>query len=335
MRRGYRLIPLFILLCLAGRLGAKEGIHLRGAVTGPFLDEQVTSVTFQPDVKVYIDALSVDKFDPAKPTRLILYALPNGNTISQTWGKKMRPGLDWHYGIQHIGAQTRRLREIVADENIVVALLEAKGRSWPTWRGKHPDKEKLLTALVQFVRAHIPVEDVTIEISGHSGGGSLLFGYLNSVDNIPDGVRRLSFLDSNYSYSDEAGHGDKILKWLNARPDHILSIICYDDRNVKFNGKLIVGPNEGTWRKTLKMLERFQRDVKLEKVNEGAIIHYRGLNGRIDIIMYTNPENKILHTSLIGDMNGFIYAMTLGTKYEGKAGHFGAPVDYEKWIQPE
>jgi len=335
MRREHRLIPLFILLCLAGHLEAKEGIHLRGAVAGPFLDEQVTSVTFQPDVRVYIDAPSVDRFDPAKPTRLILYALPNGNTISQTWGKKMRQGLDRHYGIQHIGAQTRRLREVVSDENIVVALLETKGKSWPTWRGKHPDKEKLLNVLVQFVRSHISVEDVTIEISGHSGGGSLLFGYLNSVDNIPDGVRRLSFLDANYSYSDEAGHGDKILKWLNARPDHVLSIICYDDRNVKYNGKLIVGPNEGTWRKTLKMVERFQRDVKLEKVSEGAIIHYRGLNGRIDIIMHTNPENKILHTSLIGDMNGFIYAMTVGTKYEAGAGRFGAPVAYEKWIQPE
>ena len=335
MRREHRLIPLFILVCLAGRLEAKEGIRLRGAMTGPFLDEQVTSVTFQPDVKVYIDAPSVDRFDPAKPMRLIIYALPNGNTISQTWGRKMRPGLDWHYGIQHIGAQTRRLREVVSDENIVVALLEAKGRSWPAWRGKHPDSEKLLTALIQFVRGHIPVEDVTVEISGHSGGGSLLFGYLNSVDNIPDGVRRLSFLDSNYSYSDEAGHGDKILKWLNARPDHILSIICYDDRNVKYNGKPVVGPNEGTWRKTLKMVERFQRDVKLEKVGEGAITHYRGLNGRIDIIMHTNPENKILHTSLIGDMNGFIYAMMVGTKYEAGAGRFGAPIAYEKWIQPE
>jgi hypothetical protein len=45
-----------------------------------------------------------------KSSILILYALPNGNTTAQTMGKKIQPGDDWHFDIQHIKAQTEFLR---------------------------------------------------------------------------------------------------------------------------------------------------------------------------------------------------------------------------------
>ena len=57
------------------------------------------------------------------------------------------------------------------------------------------------------------------------------------------------------------------------------------------------------------------------------------MNGRIEVIMHTNPESKILHTVLVGDMNGFIHAITVGAKYENKAAIFNGPIAYEKWIQ--
>jgi hypothetical protein len=48
--------------------------------------------------------------DPEKRVDLILYALPNGNSTAQTIGRKLTEGVDWHYDIQHIAAQTRALR---------------------------------------------------------------------------------------------------------------------------------------------------------------------------------------------------------------------------------
>jgi len=55
---------------------------------------------------------------------LILYALPNGNTIEQTKGRRVAEGLDWHFGIQHIAAQTRYLRRYMESllQNSVTAL---------------------------------------------------------------------------------------------------------------------------------------------------------------------------------------------------------------------
>ena len=64
-----------------------------------------------------------------------------------------------------------------------------------------------------------PLREVETVLSGHSGGGSLIFGYINAVDQIPDDVVRIAFLDSNYAYDRALGHKDKLVKWL-AAPDH-------------------------------------------------------------------------------------------------------------------
>src|SRR5262245_31651417 len=85
------------------------------------------------DTGVRIVTNTPGNLDPAKPTLLIIYALPNGNSIEQTLGCKMTEGLDWHYDIQHIAAQTRRLREIDATRNIILVCVEANtsvGKSW-------------------------------------------------------------------------------------------------------------------------------------------------------------------------------------------------------------
>lgn len=312
-----------------------QGGRLPGFDVSSHYDEQYTSVTTQGDVKILINAPSAKEFAPAKPTRLILYALPNGNTLSQTFGKKLKPGVDWHYGIQHIGAQTRRMREVVSGENIVVACLEAGGRSWPSWRKKYPDSAKRIEDTIEFIRRQIPGADVSLELSAHSGGGSFIFGFINNHEQIPDFIKRISLLDANYGYSDEDRHGDKLIEWVRRNPSHFLSILCYDDRNIKLNGKLIVGPTGGTWRKTLQMIERIQKDIPLEKTEANNLVRYRDKNRQIDIIMHTNPENKILHTVLVGDYNGFIHASTVGTRYEDKAATFAGPVAYEKWVQSE
>ena len=62
---------------------------------------------------------------------LIFYALPNGNTIEQTIGKAIKPGDDWHFDIQHIGAQLAFLAGEDHDRQLVVAYLENNLKSWP------------------------------------------------------------------------------------------------------------------------------------------------------------------------------------------------------------
>jgi hypothetical protein len=60
-----------------------------------------------------------------------------------------------------------------------------------------------------------------------------------------------------------------------------------------------------------------------------------GLDGRIHFYVHPNPENKILHTALVGEMNGLAHTATLGTPHEEKWAKFGGPRAFTKWVQPE
>jgi hypothetical protein len=307
---------------------------LPGFARSPHFDEQTKTYTFEPGVTVHINAPSAETFDAGRPTRLVLYALPNGNTIAQTVGKQRKPDVDWHFFIQHIGAQTRRLREVMSDENLVVAYLEADGRSWPLWRRKHADSGELIAKLIDSVRAPFERDTTTVSLTAHSGGGSLIFGYINHVEEIPDWIARIVFLDANYGYDDEQHHGDKLIAWLNRSPRHYLGVVAYDDRRIRVNGKLVVGPTGGTYRKTLRVLERLRSDLSLSEDEQTPCKRYRALEGRIDIVLIENPDDKILHTVLV-EKNGFIHALTFATPHEGKAGRLWEPATYERWIQPD
>lgn len=82
-------------------------------------------VRFEKLEKVELDSgiiLTFDEpklLDPGKPTKLIIYALPNGNTTAQTFGKKLKAGDDWHFDIQHIGAQTTFIRNHDTQTNYI------------------------------------------------------------------------------------------------------------------------------------------------------------------------------------------------------------------------
>ncbi len=306
---------------------------LAGFDLSQHFDEQIRTYTFEPDVTVHINAPSPKRFDPDKPTRLILYALPNGNTIAQTIGRQRGEGVDWHFYIQHIGAQTRQLREVITDENLVVAYLEAGGRSWPHWRKKHENSGALIAKLIDSVKAQFSGK-VTVDLAGHSGGGSLIFGYVQHVGDIPDWIGRIVALDANYAYSDERQHGDKLISWLRRSTDHYLCVVAYDDRRIRINGKLVVSPTGGTYRATQRMLDRFRRDLSLDESKTAAFTRYRALDGRVDFILVDNPDDKILHTVLV-EKNGYIHGLTSATPFEGRAGTFWGPVTYTKWIQPD
>src|SRR5881392_1277458 len=73
-----------------------QPLSLEGFSTGSYGDEQLREAKLQPDARVLIDAPAPAQLDMRRPTRLIIYALPNGNTIEQTFGARKAAGLDWH-----------------------------------------------------------------------------------------------------------------------------------------------------------------------------------------------------------------------------------------------
>lgn len=309
-----------------------EATAIPGFVSDPPFNEQVLEYPFEPGVRITINAPPEDTFDVQKPTEFILYALPNGNTTEWTIGMRRREGMDWHFDIQHIGAQTRMLREASPDKNIVVAYLEAEKKSWPLWRKDHPEYAKIIPPLVMSIKNKVPHIEQHVTLTGHSGGGSFTIGYLNAFKSIPDEVDRIAFLDSNYGYSDDEQHGDKLVEWLKKSPGNRLIVLAYDDRNIMLDNKRVVGPEGGTYRATSRMIARLQNDIKLEQRTDGDLTIFEGPEKQILFAVHTNPENKILHTTMVGEMNGFIHAMTWGTSLEGKVAPYAPPRAYEKYI---
>ena len=292
--------------------------------------EQVRVLHIEPGVTATVVAPPSRQFDAARPTLLVVYALPNGNTTAQTIGRAAA-GLDWHYDIQHIGAQTRLLRQAFADRNLVVAYLENSLHSWPAWRQKHP-KESLLAILAQ-VKETLPGKP-SLCLTGHSGGGSFLFGCLNEMDSIPREVERIAFLDSNYSFEDS--HGTKLAAWLKGDPSRRLEVIAYDDRNITLNGKLVLSATGGTYRATYRMVESLRKGMTIEEGQQGAFIRFVGPQmerPQVEMLVHRNPQNKILHTALIGEMNGYIHALTTGTAWEHKLASLDGPRAYVAWVE--
>jgi hypothetical protein len=290
--------------------------------------------TIEDMVRVHVNAPLDDEGTPAKATRLIVFALPNGNSLEQTLGCQMKPGLDWHYDIQHIAAQVRMLRMLFPDERIVLVCAEAPGLSWPSFRKNVKDANSKIGELIKKWRDQFGTEKTKIAIAGHSGGGSFMFGAVESEDAIPAYIDRIAFLDSNYSF-DAALHAKKIEGWLKANDNHRLIVVCYDDREITLNGKKVVSDIGGTYRATGRMHDAFSKVFDLTDSEHSPFLETTGMEGRIHFFKHLNPENKILHTVLVGEMNGLLQVATLGTPQEGKWGTFGGPRAYSKFVQAE
>lgn len=293
-------------------------------------NEQVRWSRLPSGVRVFVNAPLDWK---SSRRQLVIYATPNGNTIEQTLGSAASKELDWRFDIQHVAAQTRRLREVASDQDIVLAVVQAPQLSWPTFRREQSASGTIIRELVESLAKDLRADRVVL--SSHSGGGSFVFGYLNSVESLPGNLDRIVFLDANYSYSDDDKHGEKLLAWLKEDMAQRLVVIAYDDREITLNGKKVVGPDGGTFRASQRMLTRFRRDVELTERDHGSFHQTSGLDGRMQFFVHPNPENKILHTALVGEMNGFLHGLTLGTDLADKWGSFGGPRAYSRWIQPQ
>ena len=291
---------------------------LPGFSVSPYSNEQIKTFIYNPEVRIHINAPSIDAFDPSKPTALSFFALPNGNTIEMTVGKQLKSGDDWHYDIQHIGAQTRFIRSKMKDTNFVTIYLEANASSiplsWPTWRSKYANNAALVKGIVDSVKSIFAACNPYIVLSSHSGGGGFEFSYFNSVTTIPGDVKRISFLDATYNYDDT--YGVKIKDWLLASADHHLSVLAYNDSIALLNGLPIVSATGGTWYRTRQMVSYLSNFMTFTNTENSTFITHTALNGRVKIILKQNPAQAILHTVQV-ELNGYIQTMLSGTPLEG------------------
>lgn len=290
-------------------------------------DEQVRWTRLSAGVRVFIDAPV--RLQRVK-RRLVIFATPNGNTLEQSLGCAAAKDLDWRFDIQHVAAQVRRLREVTPDEDILLAVVQAPQLSWPAFRQQRPEAGEIVRDLVANLTREFAADRV--DLACHSGGGSFVHGWIEAVDAIPDTIERIAFLDANYSYSDEK-HADKLLAWLKGSPSRRLVFIAYDDREITFNGKKVVGPDGGTFRATDRLLAHVRKDFPLTESELGPFRRTTALDGQVQVFVHPNSENKILHTALVGEMNGLLQSLTVAGPRENAWGRFGGPRTYSAWVQ--
>jgi len=275
--------------------------------------DSIYSFEMSTDVRITIDQSG--EFSKNKKTIIILYALPNGNTTEQTMGKKMQVGDDWHFDIQHIRAQTKFIRQQLTSENIVVAYLENNLKSWPAWKQKHSDHLLTIPFIVDTLYHLINAKQKVIYLNGHSGGGSFIFGFIASVNNIPGYIKRISFLDSDYGY--DSSYYPKLKRWLSNVKNSHLAVFAYNDSIALYNGKPLVSATGGTWFKSHLMMNHLSNDFKFQKIQGDSITMYHTNDKKIGFFFKVNTDRGIYHTQQV-ELNGFIHSVFFGTKNESK-----------------
>ena len=321
---------IIITLGLAAITAAGAAQSLPGFRAAGLFDEQ-QAVIENPvaGTRVLINA-PLTGFGDGDRVLLVLYALPNGNTIEQTFGKRLQEGDDWHYDIQHIGAQTRFLREVIQDRTVVVAYLENNRKSWPAWSASTSDPAEQVKKTVDCITAMFAHWMPELVLNGHSGGGRFIFNYLDAHEWIPGDVVRIAFLDSNYGWENER-YGPKIVSWLLSGQERFLCTLAYNDSVVIYNGKPLVSPEGGTWYRSGKMRDYLSESFRLKRREQDSLIWYSSRDRRIEIIFRPNPEGKIYHTRQV-EYNGFIHSILSGTRHEQRGYRYFGERAYSGFI---
>jgi hypothetical protein len=306
--------------------------------------ERVATLNLGDGVTVHLSLPLQLEPGPGQAAEVIIFTLPNGNTIEQTLGKKRPepdasltatpPGgpttpYDWHFDIQHIAAQTRFLRATLPRRWLAVACLGNDLKSWPAWRKKFGDAATL--AVLKKVQDLIPQRPMEVTLSSHSGGGSFIFGCLNASTQIPTDWVRIAFLDSNYAYDRALGHNEKLIHWLEAGPNRSLCVLAYNDAVALLDGKSFVSASGGTWGRSLAMQEDLAAHFPFEITTDAEFRRFSALSGRIQFILKENPERKIYHTVQV-ERNGFIHGFLSGTTNQNRGYTYFGQRAYSNYI---
>src|SRR5688572_19808339 len=266
------------------------------------------------DVRITIDAPMTGKRSK-KPSILILYALPNGNTTGHTMGKKTQPDEDWHFNIQHIRAQTKFIRQSLPGRRIFVVYLENTYKSWPLWKRNHQDFPQRIQHIVDTIRSIVDDGKNIVYLNGHSGGGSFIFGFLDGHASIPDHIQRISFLDSNYGY--DTVYCKKLVTWLQSSKTNALNVFAYNDSVALYNGKPVVSEKGGTWYRSGLMMRHIGQYFPFTMIRNDSVIAYKNATNQVYFFFKTNPGRKIFHTTQV-EYNGFIHSIFCGTALDSR-----------------
>jgi hypothetical protein len=303
-------------------------VTLLSCLTATAQEVLVDSTWINDEIKVTIDRPA--QIRKKGKTIVIFYALPNGNTTAQTMGKVMEAGDDWHFDIQHIKAQTAFIRNQNTTSTYIVVYLENKFKSWPTWKQQHPNNAALARKLIDSIAASVNARSTEIYLNGHSGGGSLLFAYLSAPGRIPQGVKRLSFIDSDYGY--DSSYYLKINDWLRDVKSSVLTVMAYNDSIAVYNGKLLVSARGGTWYRSHLLLSDLETDHKFEKLETDSLIIYKSSDRRMQFYFKKNTDRGIYHTQQV-ELNGFIHSVFCATKFESKGYDYYGKRAYSSFIR--
>lgn len=281
-----------------------------------------------PDVSIRVDAPQM--LDPAKPTEIIFYALPNGCNLDHAEGRWCGPNDDERFGSQHIAAQTKFIRENNPETNYISVCLMENHHSWTTWRRRHADliPQTLEAVLMEVIDRYADYKP-TVTLGSHSGGGYFLWEYIRASECINPMIKRLVFIDSTYGYMDHE-HLAALTKWLKDK-SHYLCVISYEDSNVIYDGKPLVTRYGGTWGRSHAMVNDLSKTFRFSETVNGDWEDWRALGGRITFKLLRNPEGKIWHTRLVGQ-NGFIDSKFTGTPKEGVGYTFWGDRAYTEYI---
>lgn len=290
--------------------------------------QQIDSFHIYGDIKITVDKPAL--LNPSRKTTVIYFALPNGNTTEQTMGKKMAPGDDWHYDIQHIRAQTAFIRHLLKRQNVVVVYWENSYKSWPSWKQKHTDFRVLIPKLVDSVFGLFPGKQTALYLNGHSGGGSFIFGYLAGVGKIPSHVKRISFIDSNYGY--DSTYLPVIRDWLKENKKSVLTLFAYNDSVALYNGKRVVSDTGGTWYRGHKMQRDLSASFRLFREVKDSFEFFTSADVRIQFYFKFNLNQGIYHTQQV-ELNGFIHSVLCGTRFTNMGYRYYGRRAYDQYIQ--
>lgn len=264
-----------------------------------------------------------------KSNYVILYALPNGNSTEQTFGRNPQPQDDFRFNIQHIGAQTQFIRKALPQLSITVIYLENHLKSWPAWKRTQPRALEKIKHLVDSLQQAFPKHTV-FHLSGHSGGGSFIFGYLAATPVIPHSIQRISFLDSNYGY--ESTYLPKLVDWLKSSNHHHLISFAYNDSIALYKGKRVVSDTGGTWFRSRLMKQQLSDAFSFKTYSRDSLIIYESIQGTIRFYLLNNKDKGIYHTQQV-ERNGLIHAVLLGTRKENSLYQYYGPRAYQDLIR--
>lgn len=265
----------------------------------------------------------------SRETVVIFFALPNGNSTEQTMGKRMRPGDDWHFDIQHIRAQTAFIRLRDKRKNYAVIYLENDYKSWPSWKQNHTDFRSRIPALIDSLAGLIPGKKKSIYLNGHSGGGSFIFGFLAGLSAIPETVKRISFIDSNYGY--DSSYYPVIRNWIQTVKGAALNVFAYNDSVALYNGKPVVSARGGTWYRSHLMLQHFQRHMTFNQSSTDSLEIFKSSNEQVQFFFKSNHDRGIYHTQQV-ELNGFIHSVFCGTRHDSRGYRYYGGRAYSEMI---